>query len=289
MNRRRFLSLSAASLLVPQALHASGVWRGVALGAEAEVHLSGPQAQIDRALAAIPALLEEIEAEFSLYRPTSALSQLNATGRLTPSPRFAELCQICDSLHRVTDGGFDPTVQVLWQAMAAGSDLTAARLAIGWQKLTRGAEIRLAPGQALTFNGVAQGYATDQVCAYLRAAGFALGLVNIGEFSALGGPHALGIADPLAGLLAQLHLSDSALAVSSPQASLINGQPHIQHPKGRPPLWSTVAVEAETAALADGLSTALVFLSRAEIHALRPRIAGLRRVYLADQTGISLV
>jgi FAD:protein FMN transferase len=285
MKRRRFLALSAAAVLLPQAVQASGVWRGLALGADARISLTGPQRQIDRAFAEIPALLDGIEEEFSLYRPQSALVRLNRTGRLVPSPRFARLCQICDQMHGLTRGVFDPTVQPLWQALAAGGDLAEARGAIGWQRVGLGAEMRLARGQALTFNGIAQGYASDLVAAHLRGLGFALGQVNIGEYVALGTPEAVSIADPLAGVLAELHLSDAALAVSSPMATLIAGQPHIQHPKGLPPLWSTVAVEAQSAALADALSTALVFATPAEIKAMRQRAAGLRRVYVVDAQG----
>lgn len=290
MKRRRFLALSAACLMTPQALHATGTWRGIALGADAEIQLSGPTAKIDAAMAAIPALLSEIEDEFSLYRATSALSQLNETGRLRPSPRFATLCQICDQLHRQTRGAFDPTVQPLWRALATGGDLVTARQAIGWNKVTLGTEIRLSPGQALTFNGIAQGFASDLLRSYLKGLGFTVGLVNLGEYAAIGGPHPVGISDPSAGVLAQLKLHDTALAVSSPAATLIAGQPHILHPKGLPVLWSTVAVECESAALADGLSTALVFSTQSEILEIRRTIAGAGRIYVIDTQGnLSLI
>jgi FAD:protein FMN transferase len=285
MNRRRFLALSAAAALTPQVLQASATWRGIALGADATIQLSGPQARIERAFAAIPGFIDAIEAEFSLYRPTSALCRLNATGQLSPSPRFARLCQICDDLHRLTGGVFDPSVQPLWQALANGTDLHTARQAIGWPRVMRAEDIRLDKSQALTFNGIAQGFASDLLQAFLRTQGFALGQVDLGEYLAWGGPQSIGISDPLAGMLAQLRIANSALAVSSPRATLIAGQPHILHPKGLPPLWSTVAVEAETAALADGLSTALVFATKAQIRALQRKVTGLHRVYLVDPDG----
>lgn len=285
MNRRRFLALSAAAALAPQALQASATWQGIALGADAEIRLTGPQAQIDRAFAAIPGFIDAIEAEFSLYRPTSALCRLNATGQLAPSTRFARLCQICDDLHRLTGGVFDPSVQPLWQALANGTDLHAARRAIGWHRVSRAKDIRLDRGQALTFNGIAQGYASDLLQSALRGQGFALGQVDLGEYLAWGGAQTIGIADPLAGMLAQLRIANSALAVSSPRATLIADQPHILHPKGLPPLWSTVAVEADSAALADGLSTALVFATKAQIRTLCQQIVGLHRVYLVDPDG----
>lgn len=285
MNRRRFLALSATCLISPRAARASGTWRGIALGADAVIHLSGPSAKINQAFASLPALLNEVEDEFSLYRPTSALSRLNQSGRLAPSPHFAKICQISDQLHRKTGGSFDPTVQPLWKALAKGGDLAIARRAIGWDRVTFADEIRLDRGQALTFNGIAQGFATDLLRRHLQDLGFAVGLVNIGEFAALGGPHPVGIADPVAGVLAQVRLTNTAMAVSSPRATLIAGEPHILHPKGLPPLWSTVAVEADSAAVADGLSTALVFARREEILKIRQAIGGIGRIYGVDLSG----
>jgi thiamine biosynthesis lipoprotein len=43
------------------------------------------------------------------------------------------------------------------------------------------------PGQALTFNGIAQGFATDLVVGELQAAGAEKVLANIGEYAGFGG------------------------------------------------------------------------------------------------------
>ena len=284
MRRRRFLQIVAASLAVPGTARAELVWQGVALGADAELRLTGDRRRAEAALAGLPALLARVEAWCSLYRP-SELTRLNNEGRVIPSPGFADLVAMADDLHRLTDGLFDPTVQPLWQALATGGDVAVARAGIGWGRVRLGAEIRLDPGQALTFNGLAQGHATDLVRDHLAAHGFTSALVNIGEYAALGGPFRLGIADPVAGMLAESVLTQGALAVSSPQAMQIGGQGHILHPQGQPPRWSTVAVEADSAALADGLSTALVFADRAQIAALKSRLPALRRVTLIDGAG----
>src|SRR6056297_2116037 len=115
-----------------------------------------------------------------------------------------------------------------------------ARAAIGWARVRRdGDSIRLAPGQALTLNGMAQGFATDRVRALLRDAGLDRCLVNIGEFAALGGPWRLGLADPVHGHLGQVTLDGTAVATSSPAADQVGGQAHILHATARP-RWSTV-------------------------------------------------
>ncbi|NHB78582.1 FAD:protein FMN transferase [Rhodobacter calidifons] len=277
MNRRRFLALSAAALAAPAG--AQTRWQGRAFGADCTLTLSGPARQAEAALSGLPALIETIEAEFSLHRP-SALTRLNATGQLDPSPAFRAVMRLCDAVHRLTAGAFDPTVQVLWQAAAEGRRATGP---VGWEKLGQGRRITLQPGMALTFNGIAQGFGADAVKAHLAACGFDHALIDMGETAALGGPFRLGLHDPTHGQLATRTLTGTAIATSSPRATLVNGQPHILHPQGLPPLWSTVSVEATSAALADALSTGLVFLTAGRIAALRH--PGLIRVTLIDPAG----
>lgn len=278
MNRRRFLALSAAALATPA--QAQTRWQGRAFGADCTLTLSGPTLQAEAALATLPALIEAIEADFSLHRP-SALTTLNATGYLPAlSPAFRALVDLADAIHRLTDGAFDPTVQPLWLAAAEGRTNAAP---IGWHHVRRGPGITLQPGMALTFNGIAQGFGADAVRAHLAARGFTHALVDMGETAALGGPFRLGLQDSTYGQLATRTLTGTAIATSSPKATLVNGQPHILHPRSLTPLWSTVSVEATTAALADALSTALVFLTSDQIARLRH--PGVIRVTLVDPDG----
>ena len=278
MNRRRFLALSAAALATPA--QGQTRWQGRAFGADCTLTLSGPTRQAEAALATLPALIEAIEADFSLHRP-SALNALNATGHLAdPSPSFRALMDLAEAIHRLTDGAFDPTVQPLWQATAKGRPNTAP---VGWHHVRRGLGITLQPGMALTFNGIAQGFGADAVKAHLAAHGFTHALVDMGEVAALGGPFRLGLQDPTYGQLATRTLTSTAIATSSPKATLVNDHSHILHPRGLPPLWSSVSVEATTAALADALSTALVFLTTDQI--VRLHHPGLIRVTLVDPDG----
>lgn len=284
MNRRRVLAILAATALPATARTETAWWRGVALGADCSVKLSGPGAQAT--LDGLPALLTRIEDQFSLYRPTSALSRLNRTGTLAdPHPEMRRLLALCDRVHHATQGLFDPTVQPLWQALATGGDTDRARALIGWTRVDW-RKPRLAPGQALTFNGIAQGFASDLVRAHLARAGFTRALVNIGEYAALGGPWTLGIADPARGLVAARRLTGTAIATSSPGATTLHGVPHILDPLGTArPLWSTVSVEADSAALADGLSTALCFVPAARIGAIRRGLPGMGAVTLVGTDG----
>ncbi len=285
MNRRRALTLIAAFACAPR-LASAAEWRGTALGADVSIALSGPRDRTEAALAAIPAKLERIEALFSLYREDSALARLNRLGVIAAPRPFLDLAAAVDHAHRMTGGLFDPTVQSLWRALSAGRDPTEAPL--GWQCVRRaGGDICLAPGQALTFNGIAQGYATDLIRADLARQGFTQALVDIGEYAALGGPYVLGIEDPAHGLVGLRKLRDGAIATSSPDATLMFGRPHIQAPDGRPPLWSTVSVEARWATLADAFSTAAIFMDRAELLRLK-REAGLTRITAVGKDGATV-
>jgi thiamine biosynthesis lipoprotein len=286
MRRRRFLQIAAAALVAPGRSVAETRWQGRALGADVSVSLSGDPAATGAILPRMEALLRGIEAEFSLHDPGSALSHLNRDGRLTPSPDFRALVVASDEVHNLTGGRFDPTVQPLWRALAEGRPADPARTALGWDRVRVSARmIRLAPGQALTFNGIAQGYATDRVRDLLAEAGFAHALINIGEYAAIGGPFRLGIEDPTAGLLGHRTLSGTAIATSSPGALSLGHQAHILDPKGAAPRWSSVSVEADTATLADGLSTGLCFLDRDEIAALIRRRPDIRSVMLVSSEG----
>ncbi len=256
MNRRRFLLVSAAMLAAGRTQADVTTWQAPAFGGSVTVDLRGPRPLGHRVVGAIAATIAEIDEAASLFRPDSALSRLNASGRLDSPPRaLLDLLAVADRVHAATRGTFDPTVQPLWRALAEGADPTPARRTIGWEKVRLRPTLRLDPGQALTMNGVAQGYAADRVRSLLLGAGYGHALVDMGEFAALSGPFSLGVEDSALGLVAVRRITGGAIATSSPAAMLVGGTPHILGPRGESPCWSTISVEAQSAALADALST----------------------------------
>ncbi|WP_299693669.1 FAD:protein FMN transferase [uncultured Tateyamaria sp.] len=283
VTRRRFLAIAASFAATP-AVAQRHAWTGRAFGAEVSIDLDGPADAARPALAAAQTLIAEVEAMFSLYDPASDLSRLNAQGTHTVPVRFEALMRIAARAHDLTEGLFDPTVQPLWRAVAEGADVDAARKRVGWDRVEmRGNRVRLGAGQALTFNGIAQGFATDLVADMLRAHGFERTLVNIGEHRGAGGPWRLGLEDPVHGLLGTRTIGDMAIATSSPMATPIGAQGHIVH-AAEHPRWSTVSVEAETAAMADALSTGLV-LADLDLVARVRRAKGVHRITLVDPGG----
>jgi thiamine biosynthesis lipoprotein len=224
------------------------------------------------------ATLQRIEAQMSLYRDDSALSQLNREGALvSPPPELAELLAIAYDVARRSDGAFDPTVQPLWLAFADAqargrlptvAEVDAARALVGWRDLViEHDSVRLARrGMGLTLNGIAQGYAADRVRAVLLRHGVRDALVDAGEYAMAGrdpqgARWTLGIADPHAQgrLLARLFADGRCVATSGDDATVFSADHrhhHIFDPRTgwSPPDLSGVTVAAPTGALADALT-----------------------------------
>lgn len=290
LNRRRFLSISAACMLATPARAQIHRWQGRALGAEVDITLHAPAEIAEPALDRARGSLDAVMAQFDLFDPASTVSRLNRTGHLdAPDVMFRRLMQACTQVHAATGGLFDPTVQPLWRALAERQPPQAARALIDWSRVRHSAaSVTLGEGQALTFNGIAQGFATDLVAEALRDAGLERTLVNIGEFRGTGGPWRLGISDPEIGMIGTRTLTSSAIATSSPKAVPLGGQGHILHGHAKP-RWSTVSVEAATATMADGFSTALT-MARLEDICAAVGTFGIRRITLvSDQGDVSRV
>jgi len=305
VNRRRFMTISAAAAGMAsfgRFAHASDLseWRGIALGASASIRLRHPDAE--RIIAKARAEIDRLESIFSLYRSTSALSRLNVSGQLQKPPfEMLELLGFCGSLHAATGTRFDPTIQPLWQLyaekLAAGSTPSPEQISeaierVGWVHVSIASDqISFSkPGMALTLNGIAQGFIADQVADLLKAEGLSNVLVETGEFKAIGG-HPEGGAWPvsLRGIddkmpAQRLELKEMALATSAPMGTVLdrNGTiGHILDPRTglpAPAQWSRVSVLAPSAALADGLSTAMCLMSPEEIKKVAAAFANVRAI-----------
>ncbi|MEX0350840.1 MAG: FAD:protein FMN transferase [Paracoccaceae bacterium] len=288
LSRRRFLTMSAACAAIPAYAVTPAQWRGVALGANARLRLDGlSEAEAAPVIAAVEAELARLEDIFSLYRPSSELCRLNRDGYLpAPAPELLHVLSLCSTLHNASGGAFDPTVQPLWHALAAGADavkVAAARDTIGWSQVAFSADaIRLPyPGRsALTLNGIAQGAVTDRIADLLRSFDLRHVLVDMGEITAIG-PRAdgrnwrVGLAGPEGAVLKRIAVRDRAVATSAPDSILLTaGQGHILNPTGSRPHHQLISVSASTAALADGLSTALCNVAPDKLPALLAQFPG---------------
>ncbi|WP_126976705.1 FAD:protein FMN transferase [Frigidibacter oleivorans] len=286
MKRRRFLFIAAAAAFPRAAAADRTTWQVDMFGGTVGLDLRGPRDLAQETVGRIGSTIAEIEAAASLFKTESALRMLNAAGHLhDPPPALLDLLHLANHVHQATDGRFDPTVQPLWRALAEGRDVAEAQAALGWERVRLGPSIQLAPGQALTLNGIAQGYAADRVRRLLLDEGYAQALVDMGEFAAIGGPFSISVEDPALGGIATRRLAGNAIATSSPSAMMLGSNFHILGPGGERPCWSTISVEAESAAMADGFSTAFCLMTRDEIRAALRRTQGITRVTAVDMAG----
>lgn len=303
--RRRFLGIAAAGTALGLAAltgfrsaSASTIWRGIALGAPAKIVIDGNPADARKVIAEVTNEVERLEGQFSLHRINSAISRLNRDGRLdNPDPDFLSLMSIAGQIHQASGGDFDPTIQPLWQRFAEeqfdGQRSLEDSSATGWQSVSYSSDQIMFERQdmAITLNGIAQGYITDRIAELLTGAGLNHVLVDMGELRTIGA-RSNGSRWPVK--LRGRHVEETslqmrggrALAVSHSKGTTFD-QPgclgHIIDPRQGRPMESNrfIAVEAKTAAQADGLSTALCVGDRKNIRSTLKHFPGSNLV--ADQ------
>lgn len=319
LERRRFIAITAAAAgcslvpLRPGMARAPGTvtWRGQALGAAASLVIHhDDRAAAERLVRQVVAEVERLEGIFSLYRPDSALSQLNQQGALaSPPPDMVALLDASREFWELSDGAFDPTVQPLWAGLAehfsrSGADPAGpppARMRetlalVGFDKVVFNRD-RVAfreRGMGLTLNGIAQGYITDRAVDILRLGGIEKSLVDLGEIRALGSrpdgaPWRVGIAEEGADPMPELEIEDKAVATSSSAGFRFDTAGRFNHlldPASgtSADLYRSTTVIAPSAAAADALSTAFNFMPRGSIEKVLARRTELQ-ARLVDRHG----
>lgn len=322
--RRRFIGISAAAaglaLLPPGGRAGTAAeriaWRGVALGAPAEMILHhGDRMQAERLIARAVAEIARLERIFSLYRADSALSQLNRFGALAAPP--AELVAMLEACRRFRTLGaatFDPTVQPLWLLHAkhfaapgadpagpARAEVAAALKLVGFDRVAFDAG-RIAFGQrgmALTLNGIAQGFITDRIVDMLRAGGMTSTLADLGEIRAIGArdggePWRVGISGGRGAEARTLDLVDRAVATSGTEGFRFAGPAspsHLLDPRTGTSArrYRSVSVVANDATTADALSTAFSFLAPEAIETVLGALPGIEaHLFLPDGRHLAL-
>ncbi len=319
LSRRRFIGISAAAAglgLLPFGRAAKAdahlvTWRGQAMGAVATLQVhhhdrSAAERLVERSLAEV----RRLEAVFSLYREDSALAELNRHGVLVAPPAdLVALLNECRRWWALSDGAFDPTVQVLWTLYRdhfsepgadprgpSGTSLRDALERVGFGRLAFDANRIALPrrGMGLTLNGIAQGYVTDRVVDILRASGIGSSLVDMGEpravgFHPSGAPWRVGIADPEHPEQFEdtLEVIDRAVATSGSYGFLFDRDGRFNHlldPRtgASAHLHRSVTVVKETAAAADALSTAFSLLPEDGIANVLRKVGGEVRLVRAD-------
>jgi FAD:protein FMN transferase len=140
--------------------------------------------------------IERLDAQLSLYRPTSEISHLNARAAFEPvrvEPSLFRLLQRAQSLSRETEGAFDITVAPLmrcWGFMRGTGQLpnpaevAEARGKVGMhlvELVEKDSSVRFArEGVMLDLGSIGKGYALDQAVDLLRDAGVTRAILHGG-------------------------------------------------------------------------------------------------------------
>lgn len=288
-----------------------------AMACQFQVFLNAGQYDQDTeaSLAALD-VVERLEDELSYFRPTSQVSQLNALAAQRPAPveppLFA-LLELAQQIHAQTDGAMDITATPLWEVwgfsrregkLPSEEELAQAIESVGCHLMELDPERRTVffkrAGVRLNLGCIGKGYALDRAAEVLLAAGVGDFLFHGGQSSVLArGSHrglagpgdgpagwCVGIRHPLRpeGRLAEIRLVDRAMGTSGSQMQFFWHQgkrySHLLDPRtGRPAEGVFLAtVLAPTAALADGLSTALFVMGKdraMEFCRSRPELAAV--------------
>ena len=305
ITRRRAMTIMAAAAGLPlipfagAALAAADpvVWKGQALGAPATLILNHPdRAKAERLVARVVSEVDRLESVFSLYRQSSALTELNRLGALAAPPgELVALLETCHDAWKASQGAFDPSVQPLWSLYARhfstpGSDpagptrrqldQTRSLVDFGSVRFNHDRIAFARSGMALTLNGIAQGFITDRVVDLLRSEGITSSLVSMGESRALGAkadgsPWRIGLGETEDAMSpdAVAAIIDRAVATSSASGFHFDTAArfgHILDPRqgSMPPKYRRMTVIAPNATTADAYSTAFSLLEPDAIRAI---------------------
>ena len=150
--------------------------------------------------------VNHLEAQLSLFRPTSEIAHLNALAAREPvrvSPPLFALLEHAQRLHEESRGAFDITIAPLVRCwgfmggrgqMPAPEDLAEARQQVGMglvQLDPESSTVRFArPGVMLDLGAIGKGYAVERAAELLREAGVTSALLHGGTSTvyALGRP-----------------------------------------------------------------------------------------------------
>ena len=270
------------------------------------------QRQIDNRLAAI-------SKSMSTYDPTSEISRFNAidstSEAFSPSDDFLNVLQVAAVLHKLTEGAWDGTLNLLVNLWGFGRNGTVSHVPnssqiqqalshVGFDRIRldpSGTISKTDPAVTLDLASIAKGYGVDEIARLLGDKGLLHFLVEIGgEVYARGRrkdgqPWQVGINRPDRGaafndVYRAVPLIDRAMATSGDYRifSQIDGQSysHILDPRtGRPVTNGVVSasVVAGNCTVADGLATALMVMGPEKGVALVNRLASVECLIVARQ------
>ena len=260
--------------------------------------------------------IERLEAQLSLFRPTSEIANVNARAAHEPvrvSPETFHLLQHAARLSAETGGAFDITIAPLMRAwgfvggtghLPDPTELAAARACVGMKLVeldSANHTVRFArPGVSLDLGAIGKGYAVGRAAELLRDLGITSALIHGGTSTAcaIGHPpdaeswriaveYSRVSPEIPAPLLAQIELRDEALSMSAGwgKSFQANGREYghvLDARTGEPANRALLAVVVtQCATETDAFSTALLTLGASGMETIGKLRPGLRALVVA--------
>lgn len=283
-----------------------------AMATRFEIVLFGEDASALRA-AADEALneIERLEAQLSLYRPSSEIANINARAAREPvrvEPSLFRLLQHAKQLSAETEGAFDITIAPLMQAwglmggkgkVPTRAELAEARAKVGMHQIEldpKNFTIRFVrPGVMLDLGAIGKGYAIEQAADILREAGVTRALIHGGTSTvyAIGSPWEVAIDSDKDDPITVVDLKDTALSVSAVWGKSFRvgdkSYGHVIDPRTGKPVDRALlaAVISPSATETDALSTALLTLGKSGQKGIAALRSGMRTVVVDRRRGVN--
>lgn len=139
----------------------------------------------------VDSLLDQINAQFSIFQPTTLVSRLNHGENLELTEQFQWLFNKSMEISERTHGAFDITIEPLVEAWGFGKDrkmsldslvIDSLKQLVGYQRVHIEGNhlVKENPAMKLNFNAIAKGYAVDQIASYLSGMGYPNCLIDVG-------------------------------------------------------------------------------------------------------------
>lgn len=286
--------------------------RAMACDFELTLNVSADDNAIAEGMAALD-LVERLEDQLTVYRDHSELLDVNrqaASGPVEVEAGLFGLLELCDQIHRDSEGAFDATSGPLSRVwgfhrregrVPSLAEIDDALERVGWRHVDLDPAKRtvrfLRDGVEVNVNSSGKGYALDRVGEELTARGVADSLMHGGRSTLLargdnrlleGGGWQAGLRDPLRPdrRIAQIVLRNEALSTSGSATQFFEHEGrrygHLIDPRTGWPVEGlfSATVIAPTAAEADALSTAAYLLGVEGTRRLCERRPGVRALLL---------
>ena len=247
-------------------------WQFEALGTQWQVETLLPLAADVKAQ--ITTRIETFDKTYSRFRDDSLVMQLAANAGTYEFPEDArELVAFYKSLYDATDGALSPLVGGALEQAGYGKDYSLKPGAVEpvptWDEAMTWDGRRVTTTRPLTldFGAAGKGYMNDMVGELLEAAGYTEYVVDAsGDVRVRGLDEVIGLEDPYdpASVVGAASVADASLCASAINRRAWGGDwHHVVDPRTGKPVSDVVAtwVIADTTMVADGLATALFFVS----------------------------